>query len=376
MDTKVGSKIRIKIFRGGQVHYESDEIHNVMSASMQTDYSYVFNVYEFQLMFKAATSRIKKQLPGTWKQDDKIISRESGDGYVVRNDLNYYKWENGDEAGFGIKTTASQESIFTVTKSLIKNEGKLYQYELGTSFRYNEGYAINNDIRSPNITLSQTMHRLEWRYDSVLNFQPATLPFILRRISATYKGTGYTSNCFHYDLSDDINIEIGDIITIADWQYNLTFDQITPHEFTICPITKNNWSGRYQDLMIYDKARSSNPEFSNVNKIIFLDTVNKIILRNISNLAIDRISISSLTPKFSVNTNYFYEYPSKINDLIASQKVIFVCKETLTDVKQIIWCSAQTNYAYGIIEYDTPQTFESGKLYVIKTNRQLVNEYD
>lgn len=370
MKARVGGILKgFSIHRAdGTVERYDQHLHNVMNDDILTDAALFASAigvggatYRWDTAFAIVPCqvKVKEQLVGTYSQSGNIITRVSGEDLT----LGTYFWESIGTAmmsyagGTGTQTVHGTATVPAGTDNL---------------WIIREEFAPNSGLLQPSEGGTNTAAARVTTYLGAGVFSSKNTTVIVSRIytgTYTIKSIAFTGpntvQCNTFDLPSPIVLNPGDrfVVGIGDFEVTYTLDAYQPRALGTCPITGITTSCVVQRCFRFNSTVENHcNDTQSATRIWLLDTANKLTLPPDVGL-INAIITPPTTTLLTITATGTSIAPARTNQFLRENKGVGTISSTQTGVKQIVW--GNTTMVFGILEFDTPQTLEAGKVLTI-----------
>lgn len=365
MSKRIGSTIKkFTIHRAnGSVDVWEGPFHNAISGQLaQTNVLFHTSTdggaFRTNHRMTVLTSPIRTLLDGTFSQSELTITRETGTGSLLINNGSILQFANGVTT---YKKSGSSESTCVVMNPNTVTTQQLYAL-------------IFPDIGAVGPLSSTVEATTSVSYDSgIVTIVNETDFNNVITTGGTIKAFGIKAGVntinagYYYDLPQDLIVEVDDIVSIAPGDFVVTFtqDNHEPRVLPVCPLSGLTTSCRAQRLLpiwginSYETADSP-------SRIYLIADGNEITLPNMAQTTITAPGVLTISETIiASNTSTTRSYDNQFTEI---SSVIGTVVTGLVNCKQIAWGS--TSIVHGILEFDTPQNIEAGKVLTISTSRK------
>lgn len=327
---------------------------NVMSGNSLLSSAYdVPTTINFGLL----SAKRRTLLNGVFSQSGTTITRVSGTGDLSTiTNGDYLQFANGE---FAFKVSHTSASSCTVSTSRSVSDQALHRINLS-------GWAVSGPFGSAVNFSASTVH-------SGANSLTTNANHAIFNVTSGGGVTGfhiaqdeiYQNRAFYYDLPVDIPVSIGDQITITagDWEFSRDWNVFNPIELPTSPISGLTTSCK----LIRRFERTVGPPYTPTHVYLIPDGSNV----PLGTLDSGRGNVSALpVTKVSHQCTYSTVGGTYANNYKGTANFSFAISSTMSNCKQLAWGNVTS--VYGILEFDTPQNLEAGRVISLAVTEQVI----
>lgn len=344
MNTRIGSKINLKVMKPSGEIVDYGEHRNHISQGWVTDFAFYTRADSTVMQFASLSSRRVFALSGTWQQSGTSISRVTGSDTIAATSQ-IFAFADGTYTGWRVSGSGTS-CVVSISQTI--SASKLYSYDTASGatgyVQFKDNTALTKNY-SNGVTTVSALSTV---------FSPATAAYNLYTIAAGDSITGAGYRAMTINLEPEIPIGIGDRIIIDKFIYTFEYPTGAPVAFSTSPISGLTGTGRTQRLR---KTTVSDGDFP--SRIFLLTDANKISIPNMLGPNDSVLTPASYTILETIVATGARNFAAPANNTTEGN-FCFGTVGTGGTVKQILW--GTPSEFFGVIEYDTPVTIDAGRV--------------